>query len=129
MLQLAQNREARLGLGCTPRANINNMHVNLSWLKVEERLTSSLLVFVRGIDMLNAPSCLFELLAHGSDTHAYPTRHATRSLFTVPKSRTDYGRHTVLHRAINTWNSIPHQVTDASSRIRFLFVLIKIHLM
>jgi hypothetical protein len=42
------------------------MHVNLSWLKVEERLTSSLLVFVRGIDMLNAPSCLFELLAHSS---------------------------------------------------------------
>jgi hypothetical protein len=28
--------------GCTQRANINNMHVNLSWLKVEERLISSL---------------------------------------------------------------------------------------
>jgi hypothetical protein len=96
---------------------MNNMHVNLSWLKVEERLTSSLHVFVRGIDMLNAPSCLFELLAHSSDTHAYPTRHATRGLFTVPKSRTDYGRCTVLHRAMTAWNSIPHQVTDASSKI------------
>ena len=30
------------------------MYVNLSWLKVEERLTSSLLVFVRNVDMLNA---------------------------------------------------------------------------
>ena len=66
--------------------------------------------------MLNAPSCLSELLAHSSDTHAYPTRHATRGLFTVPKSRTDYGRHTVLHIAMTT---IPHQVTDASSKIRF----------
>jgi hypothetical protein len=28
--------------------------------------TSSLLVFMRGIDMLNARSCLFELLAHSS---------------------------------------------------------------
>ena len=45
----------------TQRANINDMHVNLAWLKVEERLTSSLLVFMRGIDMLNAPSCLSEL--------------------------------------------------------------------
>ena len=36
--------------------NTNNMHVNLSRLKVEERLTSSLVVFVRGIDMLNAQS-------------------------------------------------------------------------
>jgi hypothetical protein len=89
------------------------MHVNLSSLKGEERLTSSLLVFVRSVDMLNAPRCLFKLLAHSSDTHVYPTRHATRGLFTIPKSRTDYGRHTVLHRAMATWNSIPHQVTDA----------------
>jgi hypothetical protein len=36
-LQLAQNRAARLALGCVQRANINYMHVNLSWLKVEER--------------------------------------------------------------------------------------------
>jgi hypothetical protein len=103
-LQLAQNRAARLALGCTWRANINNMHVNLSWLKVEERWTSSLLLFMIGIDMLNAPSCLSKLLAHSSDTHAYPTRHATRGLFTAPKSRTDYGRHTVLHRGMTTWN-------------------------
>ena len=109
-LQLAQNRAAQLALGCTQRANINNMHVNLSWLKVEEKLTSSILVFVRGIDMLKAPSCLFKRLAHSSETHAYPTRQATRGLFTVPKSRTDYGRCTVLHRAITTWNSIPHQL-------------------
>jgi hypothetical protein len=78
-LQLAQNSAARLALGCTQRANINNMHVNLSWL-----------VFVRGIDMLKALSCLFKRLAHRSDTHAYPTRHVPRGLFTVPKSRTDY---------------------------------------
>ena len=114
---MAQNRAARPM--DVHRANINNMHVNLSWLKVEERLTSSLLLFMRGIDMLNAPSCLSKLLAHSSDTHAYPTRHATRGLFTVPKSRTDYGRHTVLHRAMTTWNSIPHQVTDASSKFTF----------
>ena len=67
-LQLAQNRAARLALGFTWRANISNMHVNLSCLKVEERLTSSLLLFMRGIDMLTAPSCLSKLLAHSSDT-------------------------------------------------------------
>ena len=104
------------------------MHVHLSWLKVEERLTSLLLVFVRSVDKLNAQRCLFKLLAHSSDTHTYPTRHATRGLFTIPKSRTDYERHTVLHRAMATWTSIPHQVTDASSRIR-LKKQVKIHLM
>jgi hypothetical protein len=91
--------------------------MSISWLNMEERLTSSLLVFMRGIDMLNEPNCLFELLAHSLDTHTYPTRHATRGLFTVPKSRTDYGSLTVRHRAMTTWNSIPHQITDASSNI------------
>jgi hypothetical protein len=38
------------------------MHEKLSWLKVEERLTSSILLFMRGIDMLIAPSCLSKLL-------------------------------------------------------------------
>jgi hypothetical protein len=70
------------------------------------------------IDFLITCFCLFKILAHSSDTHAYPTRHAT-SLFTIPKCRADYGRCTVLHRAMTTYNSIPHQVTDASRRIRF----------
>jgi hypothetical protein len=91
-LQLSQNRAPRLALKSTHRANIDDMHVNLSWIKVEERLTSSLLVFVRGVDKLKVPSCLFKILAHSSDTNAYPTRHCTRGLFTVSKSRTDYGR-------------------------------------
>ena len=74
-MQLAQNRAAWLALGCTQRANVNNMHVNLSWLKVEERFSSSLLLCMRGIDMLNAPSCLSELLAHSLETHAFRTLH------------------------------------------------------
>ena len=66
-LQLALNRAARLALGCTQRANINNMHVNLSWLKVEDRLYH---YFVRCIDMLKTQSCLFKRLAHSSDIYA-----------------------------------------------------------
>ena len=36
----------------------------------------------------------------------------------VRKSRTDYGKRKVLHRAVTTRNSIPHQVNHASSKIR-----------
>ena len=57
-LQLAQNMAAQLALKSTQEAN-NDMHVNLSWLKVEESLTSSLLAFVRSVAKLNVPSCLF----------------------------------------------------------------------
>ena len=49
---MVQNRAAHIALRCTQRANVSNMHVSLSWHKVEERLTASLLVLVRGVDVL-----------------------------------------------------------------------------
>ena len=50
-------------------ANVNKMHVSTSWFRVEERFTASLLVFVRSIDELKAPNCLFSQLTHSSKTH------------------------------------------------------------
>jgi hypothetical protein len=99
--QLAQNMAAWLALKSTQRANINDVHVNLSWLKVEERLTCWLFVFVRGVNKLTPMHTPQDM----------PPEVGT--LFRVSKTRT------VLHRAMTTWNSIPHQVTDASSTIRF----------
>ena len=94
-LQLAQNRAAHLALHCNQRVDINTMHASLSWLRVEERLTAlKIPKFVSWV-------CLH---THSSDTHTYPTRHATtRTLFTVPKSRTNSRRRTVLYRAIIAW--------------------------
>jgi hypothetical protein len=43
-LQFAQNRAAWLAIKCTRRDNINDMHVKLSLLKVEE---------IQSVDMLN----------------------------------------------------------------------------
>ena len=42
--QLALNRAAQLALKSTRGMYVNDVHVHLFWLKVEERLTSSLLV-------------------------------------------------------------------------------------
>lgn len=43
------------------------------------------------LTVLNIPNCLYNQLTHSSDKHTYPTRHATRGLVTVRKSRTDSG--------------------------------------
>ncbi|CDQ66900.1 unnamed protein product [Oncorhynchus mykiss] len=40
----------------------------------------------KSIDVLKALKCLFKHLTHSSETHTYPTRHAARGLFTVPKA-------------------------------------------
>ncbi len=48
-LQIAQNKAARLALNCSVHTNVLNMHRNLSWLPVENRLKVSLLTFLRNI--------------------------------------------------------------------------------
>ena len=115
-LQLAQNRVARLALHCNQRADINTMHASLSGLRVEERLTASLLLLIRNIIVLKIPNCLHSQLTHSSDTHTYPTRHATGGLFTVPKSRTNSRKRTVLYRAIIVWNSLPSHIAQINSK-------------
>ena len=120
-VKIEQFKETKL-FGVTLDCKLSrSKHIDATVAKVGRGLfimkSNSLVTTLSTRQVLQALSCLSKLLAHSSDTHAYPTRHATRGLFTVPKSRTDYGRHTVPHRAMTTWNSIPHQVTDASSKI------------
>ena len=48
-LQIAQNKAARLALQCSNRTHIAEMHSNLSWLTVENRLHSRTLTFFRNV--------------------------------------------------------------------------------
>ena len=117
-----------MDLHCNQRTDINTMHASLSRLGVEERLTASLLLFIRNINVLKIPICLPSQLTHSSDTHTNPTRHATRGLFTVPKSRTNSRKCTVLYKAIIAWNSIPSHIAQINSKPGFK-KQIKQHLM
>ena len=45
-LQLAQNRAARLALRCSVRSSVDAMHARLSWMRVDERLACSLILFL-----------------------------------------------------------------------------------
>jgi hypothetical protein len=97
------------------RADINTMQASLSWLRVEERLTASLL-FIRNIHVLKIPNCSHNQLTHSSDTHTYPTRHATRGLFTVPKSKTNSRKRTVLYRALIAGDFLPSHIAQINSK-------------
>lgn len=46
-LQLIQNRAARLALRCPFRTSTSARHERLSWLKVEDRLTCTLILFCK----------------------------------------------------------------------------------
>ena len=53
---------------------------------------------------------------HTAQTPIHTPQDMQQEVSSQSKSRTDYGRHTVLHRAMTT---IPHQVTETSNKIRF----------
>ena len=74
-----------------------------------QRLTASL-------NVLKIQNCLHSQLTHSSDTHTYPTRHATRGLFTVPKSRTNSRKSTVLCRVLIAWNFLLSYIAQINSK-------------
>ena len=75
--------------------------------------SASLLVFLRHIHILKIPNCLYNQLTFSSNIHSYPTRHATRGHFTVPKSRTQSKQRTVIYQAMIAWNSLKHRIKQA----------------
>ena len=95
------------------------MHVKLSWLKVAERLSASLLAFVRNMNEEKIPNCLYSQLTFSSNTHKYSTRHATRGLFKVPRARTQSMQRTVLYRGMVAWNSLPAEIAKAHNKSSF----------
>jgi hypothetical protein len=48
-----------------------------------ERITASVLVFMRNITAMKIPHCLHNQITFSSETYTYPTRHATRVLSAV----------------------------------------------
>ena len=92
-LHLAQNRAAHLALHCNQRADTNTTHATF--------------FFIRN-NVLNIPNSLHSQLTRSTDTHTYFTRHTTRGLFTIPRSRTNSRKHTVLYTShIEQVNSKP----------------------
>lgn len=60
-----------------------------------------------------------------SDNHHYQTRR--RSHLQLPRSRTNYSRHSILHEGVNFYNALPSQMRHDNNAVRFK-MLLKHHL-
>lgn len=118
-LQLAQNRAARLALHCSIRSNVNEMHERLSWMKVEDRLACSLILYLNNICISRKPISLFSQLLPTNVRHDHDTRQAISSRFTLPQPRTNALRKTVLYRAVVHWNRLPHYLILNRNKVGF----------
>lgn len=113
-LQFAQNRAARLALGCTKRTNVASMHSCLSWFYVEKRISFRLVVFIRNIINSQSPIYLANQLVHREDIHKHNTR-ASRHKFDLPLPRTNLLKKSIMYRAISYWNNLPSHIYSQSS--------------
>lgn len=73
-LQVAQNKAARIVLGCPYRTSVIAMHDSLAWLTVKFRLKYFLVTFMRNIIVSKTPEIIYSGLSFFSDTHNYCTR-------------------------------------------------------
>lgn len=111
-LQTAQNKAARLALGCSYRTSISYMHERLAWLMVEKKMAVSLLMLMRNIISTGKPCSLAEQLKMTSE-HGYNTRGAASGnikIKTRPKS--NCLKHTGIYRSITLWNTLPNAISS-----------------
>ena len=109
-LQIAQNKAARLALGCPYRTSIIYMHENLNWLMVEQKLSVSLLMLLRNIISTNKPSSLAQQFEMTSE-HGYNTRGAVSGkLRTKIAPKSNCLKLTGIYRSIELWNALPKNI-------------------
>ena len=118
-LQLAQNRAARLALHCSVRSSVDVMHARLSWMRVDERLACSLILFLNNVYSSQKPVSLSLQLSPANERHGYNTRQALSGHFTFPLPRTNALKKTVMYRAIAYWNVLPSYVTLTRNKCDF----------
>lgn len=118
-LQKIQNRAARLVLKRDYRANVREMHKDLTWLFVKDRLLYSLLTFVWNVSKTQTPFKIYINFEFSKDKHDYNTRHAVAGKFTFPKVRSQAIKCTAVYRGMYEWNQLPKQLSEICCRTTF----------
>lgn len=122
-LQLTQNRAARLALRCSGKSSVEWMHTKLSWIKVDQRLACSLVIFLFNIQHSGKPNNLLLHLKPVNTRHGYATRYASGVHFTLPLPRSNALKRTTMYRAITYWNKLPSHLTMMKNKTRFKNIL------
>lgn len=115
-LQLVQNKAARFALHCPYRTSIHSMHAGLQWLKVEDRMAAALLLSTWSLLQSKTPADQYSKLNNNLASHTYVTRRVTEGRFSLPKANTNFLRRTVGYRAMKSWNLLPTEIINVTSK-------------
>ena len=118
-LQVAQNRAARLVLGCSMRTNVAVMHESLAWLTVQNRLNSNTLILFKSVLTNNVPVSIHSQIIFSSSVHDHNTRNARNGQLAIPRPRTNALKKSFIYRALALWNNLPSELHFIESRLTF----------
>lgn len=113
---MVQNRTACLALLCSMRKGVDQMHCDLAWMKVEDRLTCSLLTLFRNKVVSKQPNCLYSKITFTLDRHEHRTRLVSRAHVSIPLPKSNAMKRTAMYRACSQWNRLPYAITQARSK-------------
>ncbi len=117
--QIAQNKAARLVLGCSSRSSVADMHVHLNWLYVEERLSTNLLIIFYKVIQTQNPIFIFDKIIHSSAVQMHSTRGASSGRMTLPRAKSNKMKKVVAYRAKQVWNCLPSGIRDIKGETKF----------
>lgn len=118
-LQVAQNKAARLVLGCSSRTSVAEMHERLAWLVVKHRLFVNMLVYFHRIINIRIPKFLYDNIIYCSDMHSHYTRGVNSRQISLPLPKSDSMKKTVFYRSIVFWNNLPVGVREIKGKTGF----------
>lgn len=118
-LQVAQNKAARLVLGCSSRTSVAEMHECLAWLMVKHRLSVNMLVYFHRIINTRTPKFLYDNIICCSYMHSHYTRGANSRQISLPLPKSDSMKRTVFYRSIVFWNNLPVGVREIKGKTGF----------
>lgn len=118
-LQVAQNKAARLVLGCSSRTSVAEMHERLAWLMVKHRLSANILIYFHRIINTQTPKFLYDNIIYCSNTHSHYTRGAKSGQITLTLPKSDSMKRTVFYRSTVFWNNLPVVVREIKGKTGF----------
>jgi len=118
-LLLLQKRALRLITFSGYREHTNPFFVKFEILKFHDLVKYNNAILVFNFHLGNLPEVFDNFFTPVSLQHRYRTRLASRSTFTLPKARTNYGKFSIRFAGAQVWNSIDENIKGTNSISEF----------
>ena len=80
--------------------------MNLNIIKFPDLIFLHTALFMHDFKNDNLPACFDSFFSRVNSLHNYNTRHASKSTFSLPKIRTNYGKFNIKFSGACVWNKI-----------------------